>query len=80
MRRISYLAAIIAEIGQRARIFISNTMTGNRLVCIVACDRRTVLATLCHERSSSFSNIKHDMDEVERELDVVKKYRLLHGW
>ena len=55
-------------------------MTGNRLVCIVACDRKAVLATLCHERSSSFSNIKHYMVEVERELDVVKKYRLLHDW
>ena len=45
---------------------IRNTMTaivevsaGNRLVCIVACNRATVLAKPSPQTSSSFSNVKH---------------------
>ena len=68
MRCISCLLqlSLLPEMGQRARIFISeHTMTaivevsGNRLVCIVACDRATVLTKSSHQTSSSFSNVKH---------------------
>ena len=44
---------------------IRNTMTatvkvlGNRLVCIVACHSRTMLAKSCRKRFSSFANVKH---------------------
>ena len=65
MRRISCLLrlSLLPEMGQRARIFISETaiveVSGNRLVCIVACDRATVLAKPSPQTSSSFSNVKH---------------------
>ena len=73
MRRISCLLrlSLLPEMEQRVRIFISETqrlplcldlplqVSGNRLVCIVACDRATVLAKPSPQTSSSFSNVKH---------------------
>ena len=67
MRRISCLAAIIATRNgtEGLNFHIRNLMTAivevsdNRLVCIVACDRATVLAKPSPETSSSFSNVKH---------------------
>ena len=62
-------------------------VSGNRLVCIVACDNATVLAKPSPQTSSSFSNVKHatstagyTVDEMgrgarEMVLDVVDKFR-----
>ena len=64
-----FFAAIIATRNgtEGSNFHIRNTMTaivevsGNRLVCIVACDRATVLAKPNPQvsTSSSFSNVKH---------------------
>ena len=62
----SFAAIIATRNGTEGSNFhIRNTMTaivevsGNRLVCIVACDRATVLAKPSPQTSSSFSNVKH---------------------
>ena len=50
---------------------IRNTMisivevSGNRLVCIVACDSATVLAKPSPQTSSRFSNVKHTMHDIQ---------------
>ena len=61
----SFAAIIATRNGTEGSNFhIRNTMTaivevsGNRLVCIVACDRATVLAKPSPQTSSSFSNVK----------------------
>ena len=67
MRRISCLSrlSLLPELSLLSNFHIRNTMTaivevsGNRLVCIVACDRATVLAKHSPQTSSSFSNVKH---------------------
>ena len=90
----SFAAIIATRNGTEGSNFhIRNTMTaivevsGNRLVCIVACDRATVLAKPSPQTSSSFSNVKHatsttwyTVDEMgrgarEMVLDVVNKFR-----
>ena len=62
----SFAAIIATRNGTEGSNFhIRNTMTaivevsGNRLVCVVACDRATVLAKPSPQTSSSFSNVKH---------------------
>ena len=62
----SFAAIIATRNGTEGLNFhIRNTMTaivevsGNRLVCVVACDRATVLAKPSPQTSSSFSNVKH---------------------
>ena len=62
----SFAAFIATRNGTEGSNFhIRNTMTaivevsGNRLVCIVACDTATVLAKPSPQTSSSFSNVKH---------------------
>ena len=62
-------------------------VSGNRLVCIAACDSATVLAKPTPQTSSSFSIVKHatstasyTIDEMGRDaremvLDVVNKFR-----
>jgi hypothetical protein len=70
--------------GQRSRISISEilyvlasiTMSGNRLVSIIANDCTPMLTKPCPQRSSSFSNIKHVMkwEEVHVNLYVEAVY------
>ena len=90
----SFSAIIATRNGAEGSNFhIRNTMTaivevsGNRLVCVVACDSATMLAKPSPQTSSSFSNGKHatstaryTIDEMgrgarEMVLDVVNKFR-----
>ena len=90
----SFAAIIATRNGTEGSNFhIWNTMTaigkvsGNSLICIVACDSATVLAKPSSQTSSSFSNVKHatstawyTVDEMGRGareivLDVVNKFR-----
>ena len=62
----SFAAVVATRNGTEGSNFhIRDTMTAivevssNRLVCIVACDRATVLAKSSPQTSSSSSNVKH---------------------
>ena len=81
----SFAAIIAARNGtEGSNFYIRNTMTaivevsGNRFVCIVACDRAMVLAKPSHQTSSSFSNVKHvTVDEMSSSSMIPLSFQVV---